>query len=148
VTPLITTTIAISIVLINGLIGHFFAPSGIFLTPVVLTLTTWLIVAKTERLSVLWKSLLVFGCVALNDILLKLFAGGTHDNEGYAWMLLLMLIGLLLGYVIMLVNILRTQEVTAHKIIALVVFPLLVFVHLELSSNLGIGRSYWYGWNN
>lgn len=146
--PFTTTIIAISIVLINGLIGHFFAPLGMFLTPVVLILTTWLVVAKIEGLSVGWKSLLVFSCVALNDILLKLFAGGMHDNEGAAWMFLLMLVGLLPSYVIMLFHILKTKESMAYKVIALVVFPLLILAHLQITINLGMGRYYWYSWND
>jgi hypothetical protein len=69
-------------VILNGLIGHFFAPNGIMLTPIVLTITTSLVCFGTNNIKIILISALTYLFVALNDISIKLYSGGSHDNEG------------------------------------------------------------------
>lgn len=140
--------LALLTVVINGLIGHFFAPNGIMLTPIVLTITTSLVCLGTKNMKVIFVSILTFLFVALNDISIKLYSGGSHDNEGLGWIYLLLFVGLVPTFGILLTAILKRKDVKyTSKILATIVFVGLIAVHLQLFSKLGLGRYYWYEWN-
>jgi hypothetical protein len=135
-------------VILNGLIGHFFAPNGIMLTPIVLTITTSIVCFGTKNIKPILLSVLTYLFVALNDISIKLYSGGSHDNEGLGWIHLLLFVGLFPAFGILLATVLRRKEETVtNKIIAIVLFIGLVVGHLQVFSNLGLGRYYWYNWN-
>ena len=135
--------IATFIVILNGLIGHFFAPNGILLTPIVLTITTYLICFETKNIKVIFISILTFLFVVLNDIFIKLYSGGTHDNEGLGWVHLLLFVGLVPTFGILLSSVLkRNDEKSINKIVAIILFAILITIHLQLFSNLGLGRHY------
>ena len=128
-------------VILNGLIGHFFASNGILLTPLVLTITTLLVCFCTKNIKVIYISILVYFFVALNDILIKLYAGGSHDNQGLGWIHLLLFIGLIPTFIILVVTVFKRKEETMiSKIIAILLFIGLILLHLQLFSSLGIGR--------
>jgi len=140
--------LALLTVIVNGLIGHFFAPNGIILTPVVLTITTYLVCFKTKNIKVLLISILTFLFVALNDISIKLYSGGRHDNQGLGWIHLLLFVGLVPTFGILLTAIFkRKDEKLTSKIISIILFVGLIVGHLQLFSSLGLGRYYWYNWN-
>ena len=135
--------IATLTVILNGLIGHFFAPNGIMFTPIVLTITTSLICFGTKNIRVIFISILTFLFVALNDICIKLYSGGTHDNEGLGWVHLLLFVGLVPTFGILLSSILkRDEEKSINKIVAIILFVGLIAIYLELFSSLGLGRHY------
>lgn len=140
---IIVLVFAFIVVLINGLIGHFFAPYGMDLTPVVLTITTSLIAFKTKNLKLIWQSILIYCFVALNDISIKLYSGGSHDMEGLGWIHLFLFIGLLptLGILVMIV-IKNKQDQIKDKVFAVVTFLVLISVHLYLFGKLGLGQYY------
>lgn len=136
-------------VIINALIGHFFAPNGISFTPIVLTITTCLVCFGTKNIKVIGISLLTFLFVSLNDILIKLYSGGTHDKEGLGFVHAFLFIGLLPAGGILLATILKRKgEGIIPKIIAVLLFVGLLALHLQLFENLGLGRHYWYKWND
>lgn len=144
-----TNTKAIGIaaltVILNGLIGHFFAPNGILLTPVVLTITTLFVCFGTKNIKVIFISAFTYLFVSLNDISIKLYSGGTHDHEGLGWVHLFLFIGLAPTFLILLASVLsRKGENLMNKVIAVVLFIGLMAGHLHLFSNLGLGRHYWY----
>lgn len=140
--------LATLIVVLNGLIGHFFAPNGIMLTPIVLTITTSLVCFGTKNIKIIFISALTYLFVALNDISIKLYSGGSHDNEGLGWVHLLLFVGLVPTFGILLATVLKHKEETVtNKIIAVVLFIGLIVGHLQIFSNLGLGRYYWYDWN-
>jgi len=135
-------------VILNGLIGHFFAPSGIMLTPIILTITTALVCFGTKNIKIVFISALTYLFVALNDISIKLYSGGSHDSEGLGWIHMLLFVGLLPTFGILLTTIFKHKEETlTDKIIAVALFVGLIAGHLKLFSNLGLGRHYWYDWN-
>jgi len=67
-TSVLALSLASLIVITNGLIGHYFAPNGISLTPVVLTITSSMICFGTKNIKVIPIALLTYLFVALNDI--------------------------------------------------------------------------------
>jgi hypothetical protein len=135
--------IAALTVILNGLIGHFFAPSGIMLTPIVLTITTFLVCFRIKNIKIIVSSVLTYLFVAFNDILIKLYSGGSHDSEGLGWIHVLLFVGLLPSFGILLGSIFTNkQEAFINKIIAMILFVVLIAGHLQLFSNLGLGRYY------
>ncbi|MBS1612309.1 MAG: hypothetical protein JST49_05760 [Bacteroidetes bacterium] len=141
--------LALLVVIANGFIGHFFAPNGIMLTPIVLILTTG-IVCLTDNMHPILISIFSYFYVALNDILLKLYAGGSHDEEGLAWMAMFLLFGLVPSFIILVATVFRTkQAILAVRLLAVVLFIALVAIHLSVFERLGLGQQiYWYEWNN
>jgi len=134
---------ALVIVLVNGLFDHFVPPSGIEMTPAILICTTFIIVFGLKDLNPLWKSLLTFLFVALNDISIKLYGGGIHDREGLGWVGLFLFIGLVPTFILLLVSIIRDKKSTLiNKFAAIILFPLLVYGHVHVFSELGLGRAY------
>jgi hypothetical protein len=130
-------------VISNGLIGHYLAPSGILLTPIVMTITTSLVCYKTNNIKIVFISALTYLFVAFNDISIKLYSGGSHDSEGLGWIQIMFFIGLLPTFGMLLSTIFRHKEETVGaKIIAVIIFIILIAGHLKLFNSLGLGRYY------
>jgi hypothetical protein len=143
-----TLLIAFGIVILNIIIDHLFAPTGMMLTPIILTLGSFLIAFMTINIKPIWKSILIFGLVVLHDVGIKLYGGGSHDSEGQGWIHLLLFIGLLPTFGILMTTILRDKnESILNLVISISIFPILIFIYLHFFSDLGIGRYYWYDWN-
>lgn len=139
---------ATGIIIVNLLLGHFFAPTGMMLTPIALTISTSLVVFGSKKLRPILLTLIILGLIILHDIGLKLYAGGTHDGPGLGWMNLMLFIGLVPTYILTIVGIFRNKPAKlTEKIISLLIFPLIIAGHLYLFSDLGLGRHYWYDWN-
>ena len=135
-------------IIVNLLLGHFFAPTGMMLTPIALTLSTAIIVFGSDNLRPKFLTLIILGLIILHDIGLKLYSGGTHDREGLGWLHLLLFIGLVPTYILTIVGIFRNKQAQlTEKILSLLIFPLIMAGHLYLFSDLGLGRHYWYDWN-
>ncbi|RYE12556.1 MAG: hypothetical protein EOP45_22640 [Sphingobacteriaceae bacterium] len=136
---IIVIGLAALIVIFNALIGHFFAPNGILLIPLVLAGTTSLITFGTTKINVIWISVLCFLVVSLNDLLIKFYSGGLHDSEGQGWIHMLLFVGLIPTTIVLLISIFRQKEATTfHKIIAVIIFPILLMMYLHLFSDFGL----------
>ena len=140
---IIALILALITVLVNGLVGHYLPPNGIFLTPLILTITTSLVCFGAKDIDINLISFLTFIFIALNDILLKLYAGGRHDNEGQAWIHFMRLLGLIPTIAILLTVIAkRKEQASIKKITSIFLFTALLVGHMYLFTNLGIGRYY------
>ncbi len=135
--------IAVGVVIVNLFLGHFFAPTGMMLTPVALTAGTAIIVFGYNNLKPIFMTLIVLGLIILHDIGLKLYSGGKHDIEGLGWLHLMLFIGLVPTYILIIVGIFRNKQAKKNeKIISVLIFPLIMAGHLYLFSDLGLGRYY------
>ena len=131
--------ISIGVVITNGLISHYLPPTGILLTPVILIIVAFLICFGTGTMNAIWKSILVFGLIGFHDILIKLYSGGTADSEGQGVIHLFLFIGLVPAFGVLLTSVFRQkQETLKDKIVACLIFPALMSVHLYLFSRLGL----------
>lgn len=94
-------------------------------------------------------SVLAYAFIALNDFFIKLYAGGSHDEEGLGWIHGFLFLGLVPAFgILVFTTIKRKDEILAIRVLALVLFVTLIGVHLSIFSHLGLGRYYWYDWNN
>ncbi len=129
--------LAMLTVILNLFIGHFFAPNGILLTPIVLTITTSLVCYGTKNLKHIFISFLTYLFVALNDFSIILFSGGNHDSEGLALINMFLLIGLAPTFSILWISILTKKvEKIKQQITALIAFTILIIIHFILFKNL------------
>lgn len=133
--------IALMLLLINGLIGHYYPPNGIHFTIILIPLVTGIICFFSKKMSSIFKSLSIALLVILNDILLKLYAGGTHDLEGLEWIHAFMYMGILIGFIILSINVMKNKEESIFlKISSILLFPLLVYVYLHFFYQLGLEK--------
>lgn len=126
-------------VIANSLIGHYFPPASIMITPIVLIIITVLISFTTIDFKPIWKSIWILIFVILNDLGIKFYAGGTLDLEGLGLITLMLLIGLIPSYTILVITSLNDKVVTKHhKRIAIFIFPIVLIIYLYLSINIGL----------
>ena len=139
----IRVTIAFILVVANTLFAHFFAPTGMLLTPIALIVVTTLVCFKVKTINPIHLTIITFGLIALHDIGIKLYAGGSHDGEGLSWVHLLMFLGLVPSYIILVSSIFQDKERNRkEKLTAVLLFPLLIAGRLFLFGDLGLGLYY------
>jgi hypothetical protein len=140
---ILTLTIALILVLINGIIGHFFPPNGIDFTIILIPTITVIICFASENLNSILKSLSVSFLVIANDVLIKLYSGGTHDLEGLEWIHFFMYSGILIGLIILTINVMKNKKENLFiKILSIITFPSLIYIYLQFFYQLGLGRKY------
>jgi hypothetical protein len=79
--PLLT---GLALILISNIIGHYLAPFSLFVT---IVLPFFIITAVNYQLykkNFLGTVLYGYGIILFNDLLIRLYAGGTHDKAGMA----------------------------------------------------------------
>lgn len=131
--------ILLLILLLSIIIGHFLPPSGILSTPVIISLITALVIFTDNDFSILVKSIVSYLFIGLNDIGIKLFAGGRHDLEGIGWIHMLLFIGLVPCFIMLLVGVLHDKRASIWvKVFSVLVFILLIYIHLEIFETLGV----------
>ena len=125
------------IVLINGVIGYF-GMFGILFTPVVIFFTTYTICKEGEKTNILLFSFFSYLLIALNDVLIKIFGGDTHDNTGLGFILVFTLMGLIPSFLYFIFTIYKRNEKMEYKIIAVLLFVVLIVCHHKMLSKLGL----------
>ena len=140
---ILALTISLILVLINGIIGHFFPPNGIDFTLILIPTITVIICFASENLKSILKSLSVSFLIIINDILIKLYSGGTHDLEGLEWIHFFMYSGILIGLIILSINVMKNKKENLYiKILSIITFPFLIYIYLQFFYQLGLGRKY------
>ncbi len=129
----------ITLLLASIIIGHFLPPSGIFMTPVTISIMTGLILFTETDFSILVKSVLSYFFIGLNDIGTKLFAGGKSDLAGMGFIHLLLFIGLVPCFIMLLIGVSQDKRSSLGiKVLSVLIFILLMYVHVELFQSLGL----------
>lgn len=127
------------ILLLIVIIGHFLPPTGVLITPVTISLMAGVIIFTNNEFSILIKSILCYLYIGLNDIGIKLFAGGIHDSEGTGWIHVMLFIGLVPCFIMLLIGVFQDKGSTNWiKAISILVFILLIFIHLQIFETLGM----------
>lgn len=138
-----TILISLGIILINHLNAHFFAPNGITFTPIVVIIISVLIGQLNDDLKPITKSILLAGLISIHDIGIKLFSGGSHDSQGLGWINLMLIIGVVPSFILLANGVFKTKdEPKINKWNAIIIFPILIWFHLLIFSELGLGRYY------
>lgn len=134
--------LAKSVIIINVILGHCIPPTGILFTPVALTLSAAILVFCSKTLRPLYMTFIIVGLIALNDIGIKLFAGGDRDPQGLGRIHFFLFIGLVPTYILALIGIFRNEKGhIIEKLLSSLIFPALIVVHLYFFYDLGLGLS-------
>lgn len=127
------------ILLTSILIGHFWPPNGILATPLVITVMIGLILFTDVDFNIFVKIFLSYLFIGLNDINIKLFAGGLHDMEGIGWIHMLLFIGLIPCFIMLLIAVYQDKVFNIWiKILGVLMFILMIYIHLEIFETLGV----------
>lgn len=120
------------VVILNGYIGHHYPPSGVMGTPIVLGISSLIIVLGARKSASVLKSCLIIFCALLNDYLIRKYSGGIHDSEGASWISLYFFYGLVASYLILIFGTVSSKDKKLNKIIAWCLFPVAVFLYWQL----------------
>ncbi|MNJ90747.1 hypothetical protein D3C87_83840 [compost metagenome] len=126
---LIVLLSAILVVLLNGYIGHHYPTSGIMGTPIILGISSLIIVLGARKSASVLKSCFIIFCALFNDYLLRKYSGGIHDSEGASWISMYFFYGLIASYLILIFGTVTSKDKKINKIIAWSIFPLVVFLY-------------------
>ena len=94
--------ISLFLVLLNNYYAIDNAPSSITYTPLLIGIITGIILF-TSRIKSFYKFGIITSLVILNDLLIRLYAGGTHDNEGNGWIIGMLFIGLIISLIFIVI---------------------------------------------
>jgi hypothetical protein len=135
--PLLTLLLLSSII-----VGHFLPPTGILIIPIIVPIFTGIIFFTNNNFNIWAKSAIAYLFIGLNDIGLKLFAGGIHDNEGAGWINMLLMAGLVFSVIILVQNAIKDNASgNWAKILSILTFVLLSYIHLQLFQTLGMTKN-------
>ena len=138
-----TISISIGLVLLNIVIGHFFSPTVVLFSPLVVTLVSLFIGVVNVKLSPILKTLIIVLLISIQDVGLKLFAGGDHGQAGQALLNIMFLIGIVPAFIFLLRGVFRDKLSTKfNKWISVFLFLVLISIHFLLYENLGSGEYY------
>ncbi|TGE04711.1 hypothetical protein [Hymenobacter fodinae] len=140
----ISLLLSSALMVANILLGHYYGPSGIVLTPLVLmALTGWLLPRHSQYSQNLLRVGLLALLICLQDAGTKLFAGGSHDAEGQGVIHAFLFMGLLpvFGYIVYMLRRQRAEP-PGSRILAGLLFPVAVGLYLWLFANLGYNCDY------
>ncbi len=131
-------TIGIILTLISNYLGHIYPPFSIDWTPILIGLFTGLVLYFTNFRLII-KFSLIIGLIIFNDILIKFYAGGTHDWEGVGWITVYLLLGLIISLVIIIIYGFTNQKENKKEYFLLIfAFSVLLFLYLSYFDSIGM----------
>lgn len=130
---------ALVLVTFSNYKGHFDPPFSINFTPIYIGVIAITILFFTD-LKLWCKVGLVMFFIILNDILIKLYAGGAHDLEGAGFIFMSMAMGLIISMIITIIYLLK-EKVAKKNILKYILLPIISLV-LYLSYFHSLGMSY------
>ena len=93
----------IALIIISNIIGNSSPPFSVLATPWVLTIVIAIINFPLYKTSFSKTVIYNFGLLLVNDILVRLFAGGIDDDEGKAWISIMFILSFLISTIVMFV---------------------------------------------
>ena len=126
--------LGLTLVIVSNVIGHFAAPFSIFVTPILLTIIVAGINSQLYKSSFLLTVAYNFGLLLFNDLFIRFYAGGTHDQEGKDWIFLFFAIAFVLAFITMTIYSFSTvdkqNKTSKMKNVLPNIFVLLIFTTL------------------
>ncbi|MEO6851084.1 MAG: hypothetical protein ABI166_10655 [Mucilaginibacter sp.] len=130
-------------IIVNLLIDHFYAPTGIDFTPLVVIITAALLSITNVKFNIWLRIVFIYVLIGINDIGIKLYGGGVHDFEGQGFVAMFLMIGLIPAFLIISITVFVDKGLSIlTKILSLIMFLVLIGLHSYMTKNVGIGRSY------
>lgn len=129
--------LAVLIIVITNMLGHYFPPTSITLTPITVILLTSLLMFTDLKIG--YRILCTTLAIIMNDICIKKFAGGTHDLEGADFINAFLMIGLIISTTIILIKTLIIKNINAvSKIMLVLMMPAIMFFYMQYFGRYGL----------
>lgn len=128
----IAVALATLVIIINGFIGQSYPTSAILGTPIIIGISSLIIVLGLRRAATIWKSCLILFCAFFNDFVIRSYFGGVHDAKGDALISSYLLYGLIAGYLILILGTFNSKDKLSHKLIAYLIFPVGVLLYWQI----------------
>ncbi len=106
--------LGLALLILSNTIGHFNATFSIMITPVLLTLIIGGVNAPLYKSNFTGTLIYNFGLLLFNDFLIRLFASGTHDQEGKDWIFVFFAMAFILSGITMLVYAITIEDKPNH----------------------------------
>lgn len=100
---IVVIIIGLAFVALNNVKGHYNPPFSITYTPIILPLIIAGINYPLYKADFSGTVFYNFCLLLINDFLIRTYAGGTHDQEGKAWIFLSFAVAFVLAVITMLV---------------------------------------------
>lgn len=129
-------------IVINILVGHYFAPLEMLTTIFVLPIIS-IYIYRYLKIGLIYKMLCICLFIIMNDLGVKVLGGGHHDQIGQFLINTSSIIGVCFTYTVLLASTaMNRKEDTLAKqvfITILILFPLTQVIYFLLSWNIGLG---------
>ena len=99
---LLSIILGLTLIILSNINGHFNPPFSIEATPFLITLTIALINYPLYNANFTLTVFYNFGLLLFNDVFIRSYAGGAHDNEGKGWICLFSTIAFIVAVISML----------------------------------------------
>lgn len=111
---------------ICNIIGHYLSPFSLFLSYLYMNFIIIYInkplFNKNYNMTVIYS----YALLLVNDILIRLYVGGTHNNAGKGWCLIMYLLSTLIATIVMLSSITKINNENRYKKISVLAISLTI----------------------
>jgi len=121
--------IGVILILVSNIIGHFAPPFSLCITPILLTVIIGGLNYPLFKENFYWTILYSVVLMLFNDLFLRLYAGGIHDQVGKALIMIFFTITSVLVFITVLVCSIAIIDKQSHaykKTVFLQIFSLLI----------------------
>ena len=120
-----------------AILGHYFAPLSIFMSPALIGITVFLIFRA--QFTPVVTILIIIVTIIINDIFIKLYAGGIHDFEGAGFINLFLIISSIIATILSFIFLISERKLTIIYSLGLsMLIPLLIYAYLSYFDFLGL----------
>ncbi len=135
--------LGLTLVTVSNIIGHFAGPFSILATPILLTIIIAGINSHLYKSNFILTIVYNFGLLLLNDLLIRLYAGGTHDQVGKALISLFFIVAFVLALITMAIYCFisfdeksRTKKILTNLFIIVILASTTGLIYASALSNL------------
>jgi hypothetical protein len=132
---------SLNLALLVGLniIGHYFPPFSILFSPIIILLICFNIFKTNINFYI--KSIFIVFSIIVNDISLRLYAGGTHDSEGIMVINLFFYINFIIALISFLIFLIQKKEINFNKIFFLIICFSTSYFYINYFYSIGMEYS-------
>lgn len=135
---ILISMISIVLAIFANYMGYVNGPFSITFTPIYIGIVSVLVIYKAE-IDDKYRFILFCGFIVFYDLLVKFFAGGTHDSEGSGWIMGFNFLGLIIAFFIIIFKVFF--DVKEKKKYLLYLVLAYIFLILYSFSTLQVGRT-------
>ncbi len=103
-------------IVLSNINGHFNPPFSIFRTPIVLTIIIAGVNYPLYKTDFTKTIIYNYGLLLFNDLFIRFYAGGIHDQEGKGWIFLFFSIAFIMATITMLFYAYSVRQVSVTNI--------------------------------